>query len=378
MKKNLSPSSHYQGQQYLGKFLLSSLLLALAPHAAASADLKVGDTICTVGYVMDYFCIQRGTLFDNRSVETLSAEGPKVHTVHCLIDVPSCVSSPFEILLEDGEDGAHGRAFRVEDNELLIEYAKMVGDCTEGCIGTQKSGLKAAIVGEVLNFGNVMTPPTIRVTSVSDADLGCTMENVKVIDESNVPNMVMNNGGSLNRIFIIHGVLMLIGWGLLLPSGAIVAKFLKHRPDSLWFKIHRVCQMLGLIVAIIGFAIILVNSNALMDKGSASLNHPHAVMGIVTMSIGLFQPFNALLRPHAPEEGSDQKKTTLRLVWEVVHKGLGWGVLVLAAVTIGIGTTLLSTPEMQRNFQISYGAVVGSLLLALLAFALTDKKKFAS
>jgi len=32
------------------------------------------------GYIMDYFCIDRGTLLDNPSVRTL--EGPGEHSVH--------------------------------------------------------------------------------------------------------------------------------------------------------------------------------------------------------------------------------------------------------------------------------------------------------
>ncbi len=44
------------------------MMVSVLPGASA---LQVGDKICVVGYIMDYFCIQRGTLFDNRSVETL-------------------------------------------------------------------------------------------------------------------------------------------------------------------------------------------------------------------------------------------------------------------------------------------------------------------
>jgi hypothetical protein len=33
---------------------------------------------------------------------------------------------------------------------------------------------------------------------------------------------------------------MLIGWGFLLSSGTLFAKFFKRRPDALWFRIHHV------------------------------------------------------------------------------------------------------------------------------------------
>lgn len=37
----------------------------------AEADLVVGSEVCIEGYLMDFFCIARGTLFDNPSVVTL-------------------------------------------------------------------------------------------------------------------------------------------------------------------------------------------------------------------------------------------------------------------------------------------------------------------
>ena len=38
--------------------------------------------VCVVGYVMDTFCIERGTLLDNPALKTL--ERPDAHSVHCL------------------------------------------------------------------------------------------------------------------------------------------------------------------------------------------------------------------------------------------------------------------------------------------------------
>jgi len=360
-------------------------MMMLSPshfHLPVSA-LKVGDTVCTVGYIMDYFCIKRGTLFDNPDVPTLGRDGPIVHSVHCLIDVPSCVDSPFELLQDVSPEGEtnvqYGRAFRAESNDLLVEYAKKVGSCQAGCSGSQERGLEAAVVGEIVNLGNSMTPATIKVKSVLTTAVGCPKEDsgngtMTVIDTTeDIPTMILTTGsGSFNKIVIIHGTLMIIGWGFLIPTGAIIAKFLKHR--SAWFNTHRGIQALGLILALISFIIILKNSNALGDKGSGSLNYPHAVMGVITMSIGLFQPLNAILRPHLPE--NEESKSQKRILWEYFHKALGWGAIILAVITIGMGTTLLPTKTMQKIFQICYGALVGSLLVLLFIFVVRDKKKY--
>ena len=40
----------------------------------------------------------------------------------------------------------------------------------------------------------------------------------------------------------VHGGLMLLGWGVLLPFGILCARYLKHR-DPLWFQLHRKVQL---------------------------------------------------------------------------------------------------------------------------------------
>ena len=50
---------------------------------------------------MDTFCIERGTLLDNPELKTL--ERPDAHSVHCLVDVPRCYESGFEVLVLPAE-----------------------------------------------------------------------------------------------------------------------------------------------------------------------------------------------------------------------------------------------------------------------------------
>ncbi|OEU12494.1 hypothetical protein FRACYDRAFT_191288, partial [Fragilariopsis cylindrus CCMP1102] len=92
-----------------------------------AAALQVGDNICVEGYVMDLFCINRGTLLDNPSVRTL--ENPELHSVHCLIDVNQCVTSSFEILMDPSSgsiDQLYNRGWRLdeESKQKSIELAQ--------------------------------------------------------------------------------------------------------------------------------------------------------------------------------------------------------------------------------------------------------------
>jgi hypothetical protein len=83
--------------------VIATTLLSLSSSVAIvnAEKLAVGDNICVEGFVMDFFCINRGTLLDAPDVVTL--QDPQLHSLHCLIDVPSCVSTDFNVLLNPTE-----------------------------------------------------------------------------------------------------------------------------------------------------------------------------------------------------------------------------------------------------------------------------------
>ena len=73
--------------------MLSALLILAPPGASAQ------QTVCATGFIMDTFCIQRGTLLDNNAARSLiDGEGPQKHSYHCLLDVPQCLDGGFEML----------------------------------------------------------------------------------------------------------------------------------------------------------------------------------------------------------------------------------------------------------------------------------------
>eukprot|EP00961_Rhodomonas_salina_P248517 3358693-Rhodomonas_salina.2 len=57
-----------------------------------------GQEVCMTGYIMDTYCVDRGTLLDNPSLKTL--ERPGEHSIHCLVDVSVCRGSGFEVLAD--------------------------------------------------------------------------------------------------------------------------------------------------------------------------------------------------------------------------------------------------------------------------------------
>lgn len=354
----------------------SKLLLFLYAYVSyiqlVSADkiqVSKGDSICVAGYVMDYFCINRETLFDNPSIKTLSSAGPTSHSVHCLIDVAQCIASPFEVLapLNDGSEN-FARAWRIDDHKDVVSHAKMIGDCN-GCDDKNKSGLKkgyrATINATVMDMGSKSTPALISVTSVQNYEVGCGGL------EYEAPSMVVSASGgeggvSFATLVLIHGSLMIVGWGLLLPTGVIIAALAKHRPDALWFKIHKILQPFALLVTIAGFWVALQNFSALQAT-VGTLNHSHATCGVVTMVLGILQPISGWLRPHVEE---DEEKSSKRFAWEVCHKGIGYSVIFLAVATIIMGTQITSIPSDGTKLLITYLVFVGVLVFLIIALLL--------
>lgn len=154
--------------------LLVSLPLLAQGAAQWPADegLAVGDTICTYGFIMDNFCVERGTLLDAPDVVTLL--NPELHTLHCLLDVPPCFNSPFHILQPPAEgEEMYGTGWQVDDNELFMTEGRAQGSTDLGCTtcpgdGMQRVGFAATVVGNIAS----LDPPVLTVTAVNTIEEG--------------------------------------------------------------------------------------------------------------------------------------------------------------------------------------------------------------
>ena len=58
----------------------------------------------------------------------------------------------------------------------------------------------------------------------------------------------------------------MMSWGFLLPSGIVIAKFMRHR-DPLWFRLHRAIQVTGILFAIAGFLIAITQFSVYFNSG---------------------------------------------------------------------------------------------------------------
>ena len=125
-----------------------------------ATQVNASSLACVTGFVMDRKCIDIGFLLDAPSFHTLKA--PEEHTVHCLVDVPICINSGFELLSlgKDPGSGEHKRVVRLDHPDgtrLVADFAKN---------GTVQKGLKVTIIGEVNHGASEASPPGMKVIQV--------------------------------------------------------------------------------------------------------------------------------------------------------------------------------------------------------------------
>ena len=141
-----------------------SLMVLLASTGIVTTTVP----ICIEGYIMDQYCIDRGTLLDNPSVDTL--QEPQKHSLHCLVDVQRCIDSGFTVLLPNPTGHPkYGVAVKLDSTgtTFAVELARKIG-MSGGCTtcGHPSSnithGFRATVFGDL---SNDQSPPLLKVNT---------------------------------------------------------------------------------------------------------------------------------------------------------------------------------------------------------------------
>lgn len=151
----------------------------------------------------------------------------------------------------------------------------------------------------------------------------------------------------------LHLLFMAPAWSFLLPLGAAIAnraRSVEGAPAGAWFKVHKALQRAGWGLQLLGFIFAVAHC----DKFSAHWQHPHTRIGLALVIIATLQPLNALLRPHPPPGGwPEGVKPRGRVLFELAHKGLGWGAILLGMLNVLLGALL----ARQLDFYLATWAV---------------------
>ncbi|XP_059437015.1 cytochrome b561 and DOMON domain-containing protein At3g25290-like [Corylus avellana] len=152
-----------------------------------------------------------------------------------------------------------------------------------------------------------------------------------------------------------HEILIIIGWGTMLPMGVIVARYFKEFPMTCneWYQLHIMLQSVGYILGTIGWAIGI-------SLGNTSRQSAYKTQRILSTIVFTLTTIQMLALFWQPKKGDEYRKW-----WETCHHCLGYALLVLIVANILVG---IQNQSQAENLKWAYVVILG--LLALIALAL--------
>jgi len=158
-----------------------------------------------------------------------------------------------------------------------------------------------------------------------------------------------------------HARSMVLGWSVLLPLGMLIARFFKIIPGQdwprvldckFWWRTHVWPQSFGVGAMTLGLALAFV-------------------AGWTLVAIGVLQVLGALLRGSkgGPTEetlrGDHYDMTPRRVVFEAVHKHLGWAAPPIAVGATGLGLAIVDAPRWMALTLACWWILLGGVFVRL-------------
>ncbi|KAK4755544.1 hypothetical protein SAY87_009301 [Trapa incisa] len=148
-----------------------------------------------------------------------------------------------------------------------------------------------------------------------------------------------------------HGVLSMLGWGLILPTGALIPRYFRHK-DPIWYYLHTLTQFVGFIIAL-GAVVLGVQLYSEVEV------HPgivaHRGIGIFVLTLTILQVLAFFLRPN-----EDSK---IRKYWNWYHNWFGRFALFFGAVNIILA---IQVGGANNAWRIGYGFLVGTIMVSVI------------
>ena len=172
-----------------------------------------------------------------------------------------------------------------------------------------------------------------------------------------------------------HARAMVLAWAVLLPLGALAARYFKVLPrqdwplaldNKAWWHAHRVLQYGGMVLMSVG--LVLVWSSA---QGSSAAARVHAWIGWSICAGAWFQVAAGIARgtkggpTDAAMRGDHFDMTPRRVVFERLHKSIGWMAVLLAIPTIGLGLHVADAPRWMPVVLAVWWMALGAVAAAL-------------
>ncbi|KAI3910014.1 hypothetical protein MKX01_041299 [Papaver californicum] len=157
----------------------------------------------------------------------------------------------------------------------------------------------------------------------------------------------------------VHGILNVVAWGIMMPVGAMAARYLKvfNSMGAAWFYIHISTQTSAYIIGIAGLA-----TGLKLGSESPGIQHSaHRNIGISLLVLATLQVFALGLRPKP-----DHK---YRFFWNIYHRLTGYVVILLSIINIFEGFNILEPEKKWKNAYIGVLICLAVIAVLLEAFA---------
>ncbi|RZB96664.1 cytochrome b561, DM13 and DOMON domain-containing protein At5g54830-like [Glycine soja] len=140
-------------------------------------------------------------------------------------------------------------------------------------------------------------------------------------------------------VLAVHGFMMFIAWGILLPGGILAARYLKHLKGDGWYRIHVYLQYSGLVIVLLALLF------AVAELRGFYFSSAHVKCGFATILLACIQPVNAFLRPQKPANG--EQASSKRVIWEYFH-----GIVGRCAVVVGIAALFTGMKHLGDRYDV--------------------------
>ncbi|KAI7840061.1 hypothetical protein COHA_006192 [Chlorella ohadii] len=150
----------------------------------------------------------------------------------------------------------------------------------------------------------------------------------------------------VSALIAAHLWLLLLGWGVFIPLGIVIARTMKER-DPLWFHLHRAIQCLGLLMGLIGFGL------GFAIAGGWNGRFPvHRNLGMAATIFGLVQLPALRWRP--------KLTSPHRRLFNLCHWYIGRVAVILAVANIFYG--MIAVLAVSSGAWAAYTAVLGVIV----------------
>lgn len=176
-----------------------------------------------------------------------------------------------------------------------------------------------------------------------------------------------------------HARSMVIAWGIIVPACIFVARYLKIMPwqnwpleldNKIWWRTHWFGMLMAYVLTLVGLYFV-VALHISYETASEYWSWSHAILGYFVILLATLQVLSGLFRgskggPTSPKAdgsfaGDHYDMTPLRIVFEIVHRSIGYLTLLLGVLAILSGLWEVNAPRWMWIALLFYWLALGLL-----------------